>query len=380
MSSLQPGTELVVSVVDPSSTTLTVARLQVDDACVARMSDERPMVAAESVPSIHIGPGWVDLHAHINDGMTQISVLPDRVGLDHGVHVLADAGSAGQATLRGLIDYVIPSARTAIQIWLNIGSHGLVHLKEVADPSFIDVDATIAAVASAPEVVCGIKVRSSGLIVGSMGLQPLQLARLAARDCALPLLVHIGEAPPLIDEVLDLLDEGDVVTHCYHAKTGFPWLPTGIPVPALARALDRGVRIDVGHGAASFDIAVARAAVRAGFAPHSISTDIHVRNIDGPVHDIATVMTKLLFCGMTLPSVVAAVTTTPRHTLRLDEPWRGPNGQLRHATMFTLADEPPAARSYLDAAGHSFKPTQHLTALATITNGVLRNCPNTTDV
>jgi dihydroorotase len=375
MASLEAGTEWVVGIVDPSSPGGGTARLRIDGAGVARLSDEQPVRSDSPPPDFHLGPGWVDLHAHVFDGSTQISVHPDRVGLDHGVHTVVDAGSAGQATLRGLLDYVIPTAETTIKAWLNIGSHGLVHLKEVADWTFMDVTATVAAVTSATDVVRGIKVRSSGLIVGNMGIQPLQLGKLAARETGLPLMVHIGEAPPLIDDVLDLLDEGDVVTHCFHGKTGFPWTEDGHPSPALQRAIDRGVKLDVGHGAASFDIEVASAALAAGFLPDSISTDIHVRNIDGPVFDLATVMTKLLMCGMPLESVIGAVTEAPRSTLRLHEPWRGPHGEILHATAFTVTDAAPHGRRYLDAVGNEFAPSTHIAALGTIRDGSVRSCP-----
>jgi dihydroorotase len=286
------------------------------------------------------------------------------------VHLLADAGSAGEGTVRGLVDYVLPRAETEIRIWLNIGSHGLVHLREVADPTFMDVDATLAAVAAHRELIRGIKVRSSGLIVGGMGLQPLQLARLAAREAGLPLMVHIGEAPPPIADVLDLLETGDVVTHCFHGKTGRPWFADGTPIPALRRALDRGVRLDVGHGAASLSIDVARAAVAAGTVPHSISTDIHVRNIDGPVFSLAAVMTKLLHCGLPLPDVIRGVTDHPRQTLGLPKPWRSSDGTVQHATLFRLSDQAPVGRRYVDAMGTPFAPTRHIVPVATIRNGV----------
>ncbi|MEU0572864.1 hypothetical protein ABZ297_46730, partial [Nonomuraea sp. NPDC005983] len=311
------------------------ARLVLGDGrAVLEPTGERP-------GDLYVGPGWVDLHAHVYDGMTQISVPADRVGLEQGVHVLADAGSAGEATVDGLARYVVPAAETEVRAWLNIGSHGLVHLRETADPSFVDVDRTLAAIDRHRGLVCGVKVRSSGAIVGAMGLQPLQLGRLAAREAGLPLLVHVGEAPPLIEDVLDLLDEGDVITHCYHGKTGRPWLPDGRPAPALARALDRGVLLDVGHGAASFSFEVAARAVAAGFPPHSISTDIHVRNITGPVHDLATTLTKLLACGLPLEDAIAAVTDAPRRVLRMPAPWREEDGTIRHATVFRLAAAAP---------------------------------------
>jgi dihydroorotase len=360
-----------VTVLDPERGHATTGRLTAGPDTALHLS-EVAAVDGGQTGSLYLTPGWVDLHTHVYDGVTEISVHPDRVGLDHGVHLVADAGSAGQATVRGLTDYVIPRADTAIRVWLNIGSHGLVHLREVADPTFIDVDATLAAITAHREVVCGVKVRSSGLIVGAMGLQPVQLARLVAREAGLPLMVHIGEPPPVIADVLDLLDPGDVVTHCFHGKTGHPWNPDGSPTPALRRALERGVLLDVGHGAASFDVDVARAALAQGQRPHSISTDIHVRNIRGPVFDLATVMTKMLDCGLPLLDVVAAVTANPRRVLRSDEPWLHADGRIRHATLFRLTERAPSGRAYLDAGGKALEPLRHIVPLATIRDGVAR--------
>ena len=362
-----PAEPLAVRIIDPDGASPTTGQLRSgpDGVLLER-------AAASSTPELYLSPGWVDLHAHVFDGSTQISVAPDRVGLDQGVHLLADAGSAGEATIRGLTDYVLPTATTQVVAWLNIGSHGLVHLKEVSRSDFIDVDKSIAAVRAMPELVRGIKVRSSGAIVGDMGLQPLQLGKLVARECGVPLLVHIGEAPPVIDDVLDLLDEGDTITHCFHGKSGYPWRPDGTPSAALSHALQRGVRLDVGHGAASFDVTVARRAVDAGYPPHTISTDIHVRNIDGPVFDLATVMTKLVFCGMPLPAVVEAVTTAPRRTLGMELPWLEGDGVVRHATLFRISDEAPAGRWYADAMGHPVAPAQHIVPVATVVDGRFR--------
>jgi dihydroorotase len=357
-----------VVVIDPDGDRHGVHALRADDAGRWRLAGPDPSAPGE----LYVSPGWVDLHAHVYDGVTQISVHPDRVGLDQGVHVLADAGSAGQATVRGLADYVLPRAETTVRVWLNIGSHGLVHLREVADPSYIDVDATLAAVAAHRDLVCGIKVRSSGLIVGGMGLQPLQLAKLVADEAGLPVMVHIGEAPPVIDDVLDLLGDGDVVTHCFHGKAGHPWHQDGTPRAALRRALDRGVRLDVGHGAASFAAHVARSAIAAGVRPYTISTDIHVRNVDGPVHDLASVMTKLIDCGMTLPEVIRCVTVHPRQVLGMTDPWLAADGTIQHATVFRVTGDTPPGRRYVDATGKVMTPGTHLVPVATIRHGVER--------
>jgi dihydroorotase len=94
----------------------------------------------------YISPGWVDLHAHVYDGFTTLSVHPDVAGYRSGVVLVADAGSAGEATVDGLSRYVVPTARTAVRAWLNIGSHGLVHLREVADLDWVNVDRALEAI------------------------------------------------------------------------------------------------------------------------------------------------------------------------------------------------------------------------------------------
>jgi len=327
--------------------------------------------AAAADGDLYLSPGWVDLHTHVYDGFTSLGVAPDRAGLEAGVHLLADAGSAGEATIDGFARYLVPAARTQLRAWLNIGSHGLVHLREVSDLAWVDVERTLEAIARHRDLVCGVKVRSSGDIVGSMGLQPLELARLVAREAGLPMMVHIGEAPPLISDVLDRLGEGDVVTHCFHGKVGHPWQADGSPSAALRRALERGVRLDVGHGGASFSFEVAERAIAAGWLPGSISTDLHVRNVAGPVYDLATTMTKLLGCGMELGQVIAAVTVHPRRVLQCQEPWLGDGGLIRHATLFRVAD---GRRAYTDAHGIVRHFDRRLMPQAAIVDGQLLPC------
>jgi dihydroorotase len=332
---------------------------------------------AGSHDNLYLSAGWVDLHTHVYDGFTSLSVPPDQAGLEAGVHLLADAGSAGEATIDGFARYLVPSARTSLRAWLNIGSHGLVHLREVSDPAWIDVDRTLDAIGRHSDLVCGVKVRCSGAIVGSMGLQPLDLARLVAREAGLPLMVHIGEAPPLIGDILDRLGDGDVITHCFHGKVGRPWEPDGSPAAPLRRALERGVRLDVGHGRASFSFQVAERAIASGWLPSTISTDLHVRNVRGPVYDLATTMTKLLGCGMELGQVIAAVTAHPRRVLGGEEPWLGDGGLVRGATLFEVADNPPAHDAYTDARGIVRHFDRRVIPRAVIVNGQLWPCTST---
>lgn len=356
-----------VQVIDSHARSVYPAELVRTDAGY-RLNRRLPVERKIQESDLYLSSGWIDLHTHVYDGVTSISVKADDVGLRTGVHLVVDAGSAGEATLRGFRDYVAPQSTTQIRAWLNISSIGLVHLREVSDLSLISVDRTVQAIADNQPFLCGVKVRASGAIVGALGTQPLRLALLAARETGLPLMVHIGEAPPAIDEVLDLLDEGDVITHCYHGKIGHPWGLDGLPRPALERALSRGVKLDVGHGAASFSFDVCRRALKTGHVPFSISTDVHVRNIHGPVHNLATTMSKMLGFGMELPDVIAAVTKAPADILRMPD-WCELDGTLRRATLFRIVDNADNSQVYRDAMGAELRPERFIEPDAVISEG-----------
>lgn len=286
----------------------------------------------------YLSPGWSDLHVHVWHGGTDISVRAAEAGRATGVTSMADAGSAGEANFHGLREYVIDPAAETIRAFLNIGSIGLVacnRVPELIDMRSIDVDRTLDVIEAHRDVICGIKVRASGVIVGGWGITPAKIAKRIAEMSGLPLMVHVGEPPPLIDEVFDILTPGDIVTHCFNGKRAGSIRDTP-GLWAQARELsDAGIRMDIGHGAASFDFDVARRAIAEGLKPWSISTDLHLRNIDGPVHDMATTASKLLAVGLELEDVVTAITAHPRSVLGLGGMAVGERADL---TVFDLAD------------------------------------------
>ncbi|MCP8938303.1 amidohydrolase/deacetylase family metallohydrolase [Alsobacter sp. SYSU M60028] len=268
----------------------------------------------------YVSPGWVDLHAHVWYGGTDISIRPAVCGLERGVTTIVDAGSAGEANFHGFREYVIEPARERIKAFLNIGSIGLVacnRVSELIDMRSIDIDRTLAVIEANRDVIIGVKCRASGVIVGSWGITPLRIAKKLARVAGLPLMVHVGEPPPLYDEVLEVLDPGDVVTHCFNGK------PCGNIVEdetlfALAeRCAAEGVRLDVGHGGASFSFRTAEIAIERGLLPFSISTDLHARSLDSPVWDMGTTMSKLLAVGMPFEKVIEASTLAPMSVIGL---------------------------------------------------------------
>ncbi|MFZ4451636.1 amidohydrolase/deacetylase family metallohydrolase [Salibacterium aidingense] len=353
-----------VNVLDPLKEREYKAVLEVNENhCHLKKGDSR---MDNQHPELYLSPGWIDIHTHVFDAFTQISVPADEAGLKKGVHIVADAGSAGEATLPGLRKYIIPQSKTNIKVWLNISSQGLVHLKEVSELRFINVEKTLEAIEQHKDIICGVKVRASGAIVEEMGTQPLKLAKLVAKEAGLPLMVHIGEAPPVIEDVLDQLSEGDVITHVYHGKVGHPWNQNGKPIDSLQRAIDRGVKLDVGHGAASFSFEVCKNAFGQGYFPDTISTDIHIRNINGPVFNISNVMTKLLKFGCSIHDIIKAVTLEPAKILDLED-WCDLDNGLENATLFQIVDQ--ENQTYKDSYGSEVKTKKMIVPAAVIREG-----------
>jgi dihydroorotase len=150
-------------------------------------------------------------------------------------------------------------------------------------------------------------------------------------------MVHVAEPPVYVEDVVDVLDRGDVITHCFHGKVGNSLRTSRERVVPLYRAAaDKGIVLDIGHGAASFSVESARTAFAAGIAPHTISTDLHRGNVDTCVRSLALTMSKMLALGMNLEDVVSAVSKTPAGVLV--EPGYGELviGARARFTVFTL--------------------------------------------
>jgi len=123
--------------------------------------------------------------------------------------------------------------------------------------------------------------------------------------------VHIGFAPPSLAEILSLLGAGDIVTHSFNGHEVKVVDEAGQVRPEVLEARERGVLLDIGHGLGSFSFDTARAMLSQGQHPDVISTDLYSANVDGPVHDLPTTLSKFLALGMDLGEVIAAATERP---------------------------------------------------------------------
>jgi dihydroorotase len=271
-----------------------------------------------------VTPGLIDLHVHVYEGVSHYGIAPDPTCLARGATTVVDAGSAGADTFLGFRKYVIEASATRIFAQLNISSQGMLSrtIGELDDLKWADVGKALQTIERHREVILGVKVRlTRDQIVGKeAGLQPLYRAREAADAAGVPIMVHPQRSwAESLDEVLAVMRDRDIMTHMYHGQEHGILDDDGKVRPSVRAARERGVTFDVGHGEGSFSWQVAETALAQDFPPTTISSDLHVYNLHGPVFDLATTVTKFLHLGLSLDDALARVTAVPARVIGMPD-------------------------------------------------------------
>ncbi|AXF77373.1 amidohydrolase/deacetylase family metallohydrolase [Erwinia tracheiphila] len=315
-----------------------------------------------------LSAGWIDSHVHCYPKSPIYHDEADKVGVEAGVTTVVDAGSTGADDVDEFYQ-LTRSASTQVYALLNIARTGILTQNELADMDQIDKVGVRDAVQRLPGFIIGIKARISSSVVEANGIKPLIRAKeIQHENGDLPLMVHIGNNPPDLDEIADLLSSGDIITHCYNGKPNRILTPARELRASVTRALQRGVRLDVGHGTASFSFDVARVAIAQGILPHTISSDIYCRNrINGPVFRLAHVMSKFFSVGMTLPQIIDCVTVSAAEGLRLHDKGQLAVGYDADLTIFDVKKEETCL--FIDSEGQSVAGEKQLMPLAAVVGG-----------
>lgn len=318
---------------------------------------------------VHVSAGWIDGHTHCYPASPLYHDEPDKVGVESGVTTVIDAGSTGADDVDDF-QRLAAGCKTRVHALLNISRIGLLRQNELADPADIDPALAQAAIRRHPGFIVGIKARMSGSVVGESGLHPLHMAKqIQQANGNLPLMVHVGNTPPDLDEIVALLGEGDLLTHCFNGKPNRILTPAGELRQAVREAMRRGLLLDIGHGGASFSFEVAELAIAQGILPHTISSDIYCKNrIKGPVYSLAHVMSKFFAIGMTLEQVLACVTHQAADALRLPGKGRLEVGADADITLFEVSCGPTL---FTDTEAGTRNGDRQLLPLAALVGGEL---------
>jgi dihydroorotase len=323
------------------------------------------------VRGCYVTPGLIDFHVHSYWGVNPYGFNADPVCLTSGVTTAIDAGSSGPVNFLGFKKLVYEQSRTRMLAFVALAQHGVLNDPgELENLKFADPDGAAQSVSDARNVGAGIKVRLHKKSVGDHGREALRMAVRTGEACAAPVMVHIGNTGISMEEIVDTLRPGDVVTHCYTPQKPSIVDEKGRLREAVRKADERGVVFDVGHANGHFDFNLVRRAMGDGLLPDIISTDLHGRmGPANPVVDMPTTLTKFLHLGLSLEQVVAACTINPARVIG----WQDRLGNLeigREADIAVLqfVDEPTKLR---DCVGGEWNVNRRLAARWTIRQGEL---------
>jgi dihydroorotase len=244
---------------------------------------------------------------------------------------------------------------------------------ELEDLRFARVDRALEMIEQHRDVILGVKVRLTrdSICSAVAGIQPLHLAREAADAAGLPIMVHPqGAWCDSIDDILNVMRDRDILTHCFHGNPICGILDEEGKVRSSVRdAAERGVIFDVGHGAGSFSWEIGERAFAQKMQPQTVSSDLHVYNVNGPVYDLATTVTKFLVLGLSLEDSIAKVTASPARAINMQEEIGTLKpGAWGDAVVFDLQD---GQFDLHDTHGQVRKGTQRLVPHVVVKNGTV---------
>ena len=321
-------------VIDPGNGIDAVMDVGVTGAKIARVAANVDPATARRVADatgLYVVPGLIDIHAHIFFGTEKdaylsnadTAVQPDSHSFRSGQTTLVDAGGAGWRNFLQFKEQVIERARTRVLSFINIVGSGM--KGGPVEQNLADMDARLTAmrIKQHPGVIVGIKVAH----YGGAEWDPVTRAVDAGREMGVPVMVDFGvHTPPqsLEDLLLKYLRPGDILTHTYaHVDGRIPIVDeSGKVRPYVWEARKRGVIFDAGHGGGSFLFRQAVPALKQGFAPDVISTDLHTGSMNSGMKDILNTMSKFLNMGMTLQDVIKANTSKAADVIRQPDPGR----------------------------------------------------------
>lgn len=366
-------------VVDPKNNINGLMDVAIREGKISRVAANIPVAGAKRIvdaKGLYVTPGLIDMHVHVFTGNDldayiadgQTSVSPDGFTFRAGVTTVVDAGSSGWRNFRAFKEQTIDRAQTRVLALLNIVGTGMFGRFEEQDVSDMNPVMTAHMIKKLfPQIIVGIK---SAHYWGDF--TQVDRAVDAGKLANVPVMVDFGEHDPpnsIESLFMEHLRPGDIFTHTfsYGPKQRETIVDEeGKVKPFVFAAQKRGVIFDVGHGGGAFSWRQAVPAMKQGFKPDVISTDLHTQSMNGGMKDLTNVMSKFINMGMSLEDAVARTTVNPARVINRPELGHLSPGAEADVAVFNLRK---GDFGFLDVRGGKFKGTQKLEAELTIRAG-----------
>lgn len=343
-------------------------------ALVADNIEERLATSVIHAEGLYVTPGLIDMHSHHFFGTLPDRYLcnglealpPDGFTFRSGVTTVVDAGSPGWKSFKLFKEQTIKNSKTRVLAFLNIVGEGMRGGPYEQNLNDMDSKMTALVVQQNPDIV-GIKVAhySGG------EWDPVDRAVEAGKISNVPVMIDFGEHQPpfpLEELLLKHLRPGDIFTHAFANVSGRMSVvdKQDQVYPFVWAAQKRGIVFDLGHGGGSFSFSQAIPAIKAGFFPNTISTDLHTGSMNAGMKDMANVMSKLINLGMSLQQVISRSTWIPAQTIKREQLGHLSAGAGADVAIFNLRE---GKFGFIDAAGYRMDGPKKLECEVTIRDG-----------
>ena len=348
------------------------------------------------VSGLYVTPGLIDIHYHVGHGGAPLNWfapdaathevlsaatlasadprgplvpygVPADLALQSGVTTIVDAGSAGADTFLQEKEEVIDHEKVRVLAFLNIVSDGMKGgLEQSVDQ--MNVKRCADTIQKYPDIIVGVKTAHYWTQRPLDEVHPTWAAVDRAIACGeaakVPVMFDFWPRPErsYADLILQKARPGDIHTHVFAQQ--FPIIVDGKLNPILEQARNRGVIFDVGHGAGSFWFRNAVPAVKQGFIPDSMSTDLHTG--DFTILSMSNVMSKFLSMGVPLNDLIRRSTVNPAREIH--RPELGTLSLGKEADIAVL-EELHGHFGYVDSGYARMEGTSQIVARMTIRAG-----------
>lgn len=364
-------------VIDAKNNINSLMDVAIKDGKIAKVAQNIDAAQAEQVVNakgMYVTPGLIDVHAHVFWGTQpnsylsngDVGVTADGFSFRSGVTTLVDCGGPGYKSFDTFKKNIIDKSQTRILAFLNIVGEGMRGGDYEQDVSDMDVNLAAKAALDNKEHVVGFKLAH----FTNPDWTPVERIVAAGKLANMPVIIDFGGGKlPIEDLFFKYLRPGDIYTHIFtelERRDPIVDLQTRQLRPFVIPAQKRGIIFDVGFGGGSFNFNQAIPAIKAGFLPDLMGTDLHTGSMNGSMKDQLNVLSIHLAMGMNLQSVIERSTWRPAQAIKRTELGHLSEGAIADIAVLSLRQ---GKFGFRDIAMNRQDGTQKLECEMTIKGG-----------